>query len=174
MRWRNRYLLLILPALLVRYALDSRQDVGSRDRDEQETIAAAHTAPPAVVSRSAPVEPPLTAALPPLAASQPQLEPSHPLTVERELIQHELQLIGALNDALDLRDAARMRMLIDSYREFHPDDEHQLQEGYERLADCLEFPGGASRSEAQVYYDQARASPLRRFIRRLCLEPDGA
>jgi len=103
---------------------------------------------------------------------EPAAEHPHPITPERELIQHELQLIGALNDALDLRDAARMRTLIDSYREFHPGDAERLQEGYERLADCIELADDGSRALAQSYYLSARASPLRRFIRLLCLTTD--
>jgi hypothetical protein len=98
----------------------------------------------------------------------------HPLTPEREDIQHELRLIGALNDALDLGDATQMRKLIATYREHHPNDENKLQLGYERLADCLEQPGEASRTAAQQYYDQERASTLRRYIRRTCLESPAA
>lgn len=95
----------------------------------------------------------------------------HPVTAERERMQHELQLIGALNDALDVGDADRMRMLVDIYREYHPEDPNQLQRGYELLSDCLESVEHA-RPAARAYYDEARASPLRRFVRRLCLEPE--
>jgi hypothetical protein len=99
-------------------------------------------------------------------------DPAHPIDAERMQLQRELQLIGALNDAFDLQDVSSMRRLIEQYRATQPDDVHRLQEGYERLADCLASPGEASRAKAQRYYDEARASTLRRYIRRACLEPE--
>lgn len=95
---------------------------------------------------------------------------AHPITAEHVQLQTELQLIGALNDALDLHDVSAMRRLITKYREHDPSDEHRLQAGYERIADCLQYPGAASRESAQRYYDQERASTLRRYVRRACFE----
>lgn len=106
----------------------------------------------------------------PVAAHAGEQHP-HPLTPERDEIQHENRLIQALNDAMDLRDPARIRQMLETYRQVHGTDEHDLQDGYERIADCLEFPGPAARAEAQRYYDAKRASTLRRFVRRYCLEP---
>lgn len=97
-------------------------------------------------------------------------ETPHPLDGERARIQHELQLIGALNDALDRGDAAHMRTLLALYREHDSNDVERLQEGYAVVADCLEKPGEASRRAAQAFYDEARASTLRRYVRRSCLE----
>jgi hypothetical protein len=106
-----------------------------------------------------------------LAAASPTAdEHPHPLTPAHVRLQRELQLIGALNDAVDLADAARVRELVARYREHDPTDEHGLQVGYERIADCLERPGEATRALAQEYYDRERASTLRRYIRRHCLE----
>jgi hypothetical protein len=105
-----------------------------------------------------------------LAAASPAPDGvAHPLTPERARLQRELQLIGALNDAVDLADGARVRELVARYREHDPSDEHGLQGGYEQIADCLEHPGEATRARAQTYYDRERASTLRRYIRRHCL-----
>jgi hypothetical protein len=94
----------------------------------------------------------------------------HPITPERVALQRELQLIAALNDALDLRDAASMRSLLADYRAHDPRDQNELQAGYACLIDCIEAPGDASRAAAETYYETYRASTLRRFVRRICLE----
>ena len=94
----------------------------------------------------------------------------HPITKEHETIQHQLQLVAALNDAFDRHVITSLRRLIERYREADPQDENALRAGYERLADCLQYPGQASRASAQAYYDTERASTLRRYIRRACLE----
>jgi hypothetical protein len=61
------------------------------------------------------------------------------------------------------------------YDEAEPDDPQQLREGFERIVDCLAAQDlqarADARANAQRYYDQARASTLRRSIRRHCLEP---
>jgi hypothetical protein len=124
---------------------------------------------------------PLEAAAP--AAPQPQVateqaadpEPNrdlhpHPLTPERNRLQRELQLVAALNDAMDVHDVPAMRRLIALYMEHDPTDEHRMQAGYAAIADCLQYPGDPSRARAQRYYDTERASTLRRYVRRNCLE----
>ena len=110
---------------------------------------------------------------PPRPPPQSDMRP-HPITPEHVRLQQQLQLVGALNDALDLQDGPRMRELIARYRQRDPQDENALAQGYERLADCLERPGAAARAAAQEYYDRERASTLRRYIRRTCLEPTGS
>lgn len=94
----------------------------------------------------------------------------HPLTGERIRIQQQNQMIQALNDAMDLGDAERMRQLIPIYAELDPEDENALRAGYEVIADCIEHPGEASLAAAHRYYDEKRASTLRRFVRRHCFE----
>lgn len=94
----------------------------------------------------------------------------HPLDEARRALAFEQQLIGALNDAMDLSDASAMRSLIARYREHVPADENKLAAGYERIADCLEQPGDTSRAAAHDYYDRERASTLRRYVRRHCFE----
>jgi hypothetical protein len=101
--------------------------------------------------------------------------PSHPLTPEHERLRGQQALVAQLNDALDLRDAVAMRRLLERYESEDPEDPQRLIEGYERIADCIEQAGAAgladARANAQRYYDEARASSLRRYVRRVCLEP---
>jgi hypothetical protein len=94
----------------------------------------------------------------------------HPLTPQHERIFHENNLIGDLNGAMDVKDAAGLRRLLKQYRDEFPEDAHVLQDGYELIADCLEHPGPETRSKAQRYYDEQLDSGLRRYIRRHCLE----
>ena len=94
----------------------------------------------------------------------------HPITPERERIQHENQLIGAMNDAMDLGDGPKLRIILNRYRDEYPEDPNQLQEGYRIVADCLEHPGLATRAAGQRYYDRERGSILRLFVGRHCLE----
>jgi hypothetical protein len=104
------------------------------------------------------------------AASAERQPPSHPITPTHERIFRENHLIGQLQGAIDVEDAAGIRKLLKQYREEYPADEHLLQEGYERIADCLEHPSEASRAEAQRWYDENRASSARRAVRLICLE----
>lgn len=97
-------------------------------------------------------------------------ETAHPTDGERARLQYELQLVGALNDALDCGDAHHLRTLVELHRRHDPRDLERMQEGYTRLADCLEFKGEAAREAGARFYEQARASTLRRFVRRICLE----
>jgi len=94
----------------------------------------------------------------------------HPLTPAHARIYRENRLIGALNGALDVRDAAGMRRLLASYRAEYPEDPNALFEGYAIIADCLEHPGDVSAGAARRYYARETASTLRRYVRRICWE----
>jgi hypothetical protein len=94
----------------------------------------------------------------------------HPLTPQHERIFRENNLIGSLNGAMDVKDAAGLRALLKQYRDEYPEDAHVLQDGYELIANCLERPGIETRAVAQRYYDEQLDSGLRRYIRRHCLE----
>jgi hypothetical protein len=94
----------------------------------------------------------------------------HPLTPQHQRIFRENNLIGDLNGAMDVKDAAGLRALLTQYREEYPEDAHVLQDGYALIADCLERPGPETRATAQRYYDEQLDSGLRRYIRRHCLE----
>jgi hypothetical protein len=78
-------------------------------------------------------------------------------------------IVGAMNDAMDLEDGARLRQILAVYRERFPEDPSQLQEGYGVIADCLERPSADARAAAQRYYDEERGSILRLFVGRHCL-----
>jgi hypothetical protein len=94
----------------------------------------------------------------------------HPITPAHRRIFRENNLIGSLNGAMDVKDAAGLRRLLARYREEYPEDGHVLQQGYALIAECLERPGPETRALAQRYYDQQLDSGLRRYIRRHCLE----
>jgi hypothetical protein len=94
----------------------------------------------------------------------------HPITPQHERIFRENNLIGQLNGAMDVKDAAGLRKLLRQYRDEYPEDAHVLQDGYELIANCLERPRPEARAAAQRYYDTQLDSGLRRYIRRHCLE----
>jgi len=94
----------------------------------------------------------------------------HPLSPQHQRIFRENNLIGDLNGAMDVKDAAGLRALLTAYREEYPEDAHVLQDGYALIADCIERPGAETRAAAQRYYDEQLDSGLRRYIRRHCLE----
>jgi hypothetical protein len=96
----------------------------------------------------------------------------HPHTPIHERIYRENNLKGQLDGAMDVKDAAGMRRLLAEYRDQYPEDAHYLQEGYGLIADCIEHPSDATRSAAERYYQDHRASLLRRYVRRHCLQPD--
>lgn len=103
----------------------------------------------------------------------PSRPPSHPLSAEHRRIRRENGLIRRLNDALDMADAETMRALLDEYEQVAPDDPNAMRSGYAVLADCLEQTDDEVVARAQAYYDTERASTLRRFVRRTCLESNG-
>jgi hypothetical protein len=112
---------------------------------------------------------PLVAAPPVDEVATEPMHP-HPITPERERIQGENRLIGAMNDAMDLSDGPSLRKILDEYRHGYPEDPSGLQAGYAIVADCLERPGTESRAAAARYFETERGSILRRFVARHCLE----
>jgi hypothetical protein len=94
----------------------------------------------------------------------------HPITPTHERIFHENNLIGDLNGAMEVKDAAGLRRLLKQYRDEYPEDAHVLQDGYQLVANCLDQPGRETHAVAQRYYDEQLDSGLRRYIRRYCLE----
>lgn len=95
----------------------------------------------------------------------------HPITPQHRRIFRENALVSGLHDALDARDTVALRRLLGEYRDEYPEDEQQLQRGFELLAQCLEHPDRADiQVQARRYWETERASTLRRHVRRLCLE----
>jgi hypothetical protein len=94
----------------------------------------------------------------------------HPITPAHERIYRENNLVGALNLAVDLKDAPRIRELVAQYRAEYPEDDHRLQGGYAIIADCLDQPGEQTRARAQHFWETEIRSQTRRYVRRHCLE----
>ena len=137
------------------------------------------TEPATVPAAPTPPAPVLNASVAPPRAEQPadgdvEEDPHpHPLTPERDQLQWELQLVGALNDAVDLAHPDRIRAVLEVYRREFTEDPNAMQAGYQVIADCLELPGPTSLAAARRYYREHRASTLRRFVRRHCFEREG-
>jgi phytoene dehydrogenase-like protein len=98
----------------------------------------------------------------------------HPITDAHERIYRENNLVAALNLAVDLEDAARLRELVAQYRTEYPEDEHRLQEGYAIIADCLERLDASVQARARRFWETELRSQTRRYVRRLCLEESDA
>ena len=97
------------------------------------------------------------------------LRPSHPLTPRHARIYREINLIGAMEGAMDVRDGRGLRHLLQQYQSEFPEDPNQLQEGYGIIANCLEHPSPEATAAGQQYYDRERGSTLRRFVARYCM-----
>jgi hypothetical protein len=98
----------------------------------------------------------------------------HPITPAHQRIYRENNLVGALNLAVDLEDARRIREVLGQYESEYPEDAHRLQQGYAIIADCLEQLDDATRERAQRFWSTEIRSQTRRYVRRYCLERDRA
>jgi hypothetical protein len=94
----------------------------------------------------------------------------HPITPQHKRIFRENALLFQLNEAVDGKEAPRLRELLKQYRDEYPDDPQDMQKGYALIADCLEHPSEDTRAAAQRFYDEEIASTLRRFVMRHCLQ----
>jgi hypothetical protein len=94
----------------------------------------------------------------------------HPITPEHRRIFAENSTLGALSGAMDQGDYVALRRMNASYRQEYPEDEHDVQQGYELIADCLEERTPQRIAAARSFWQTHRASMLRRHIRRHCLE----
>jgi len=109
------------------------------------------------------------------AAAEPAKGPEpgehpHPITPAHERIFRENNLVGALNLAVDLEDATKLRELVAQYRAEYPEDAHRLQAGYALIADCLAQLDSQTRERAQRFWETQISSQTRRYVRRYCLE----
>lgn len=142
----------------------------------QSPLTAAHPLAPKLGAPKPEPEPSML--LPPHALALQRRAPAnaqadehpHPISAEHVRLRTERQLIAAMNDALDLRDGAKLRTLVERYAEDAQEDSEHLQQGYRQLAECIQNPGPDTTRVARAYYENERASVLRRYIRRLCLE----
>jgi hypothetical protein len=94
----------------------------------------------------------------------------HPLTPEHARLFRENQLFAAISSAVDQKDAARLRALLQAYAQEYPEDPQQVQRGFAVIADCIERPGEAATAAARAYDDRNRGSLVRRHLRRHCFE----
>jgi hypothetical protein len=94
----------------------------------------------------------------------------HPLSAAHQRIFAENARVAELNSAMDRGDYAALRELDARYREAYPEDEHALQQGYELIADCMERLTPARVDAARRFWRERRASSLRRYVRRYCLQ----
>jgi hypothetical protein len=102
--------------------------------------------------------------------SEPELEHPHPITPELERIFEENNRVGAMNGAMESGDFEALRRLNAEYRRDYPEDDHVLQDGYDLIADCLEQRTPEVIAAARRFWSTRRASALRRYVRRHCLE----
>jgi len=92
----------------------------------------------------------------------------HPIDATRLRIYRENNLIGAMNQAMDLGRALELRELNAQYREEYPEDENNLQRAYDLIADCQEELTDERQAAAREFWKKYRSSQLRRFVRRHC------
>lgn len=92
----------------------------------------------------------------------------HPIDDTRRRIYRENNLIGTMNQAMDLGRYEELRTLNAQYREDYPEDEHVLQAAYDLIADCQEGLSAERQARAREFWKQHRSSQLRRFVRRHC------
>lgn len=94
----------------------------------------------------------------------------HPITEKHRRIFEENNRIGAMSGAMDQGDFAALRRMNADYRRDYPEDDNDLQEGYDLIADCLEERTPRAIEAARGFWQTHRASALRRYVRRHCLE----
>jgi hypothetical protein len=95
----------------------------------------------------------------------------HPITDQHKRIFRENAYLYQLNEAMDGKEVPRLRRLLEQYRDDFPDDPHDMQRGYQLIADCQEFANDpAIRQRAETYFATEISSTLRRFVRRHCLQ----
>jgi hypothetical protein len=94
----------------------------------------------------------------------------HPITPRHRRIFEENNRLGAMDGAMDQGDFVALRRMNAQYRKDYPEDDHDLQEGYDRIADCLEERTPQTIEAGRRFWQTHRASTLRRHVRRHCLE----
>ncbi|HTV20164.1 MAG TPA: hypothetical protein VMG12_15880 [Polyangiaceae bacterium] len=121
---------------------------------------------------SEPREPEVTSAVAPPQRDHDVDETGHPhpITAKHRRIFEENNRIGAMDGAMDQGDFAALRRMNADYRRDYPEDDHDLQQGYDLIADCLEARTPHAVTAARAFWQEHRASALRRYVRRHCLE----
>ena len=109
---------------------------------------------------------------PPGSSTAPTALPDvpHPLTSAHRRLFHQNALREQLALALDRRDLPSGRRLLVEYEAASPSDPMKIAEGYRLLFDCLDQPSAEAVRRARAFYERETASPLRKSLRRQCLE----
>jgi hypothetical protein len=101
-----------------------------------------------------------------------ELRQPHAITPQHLRIFEENNRIAALNGAMDRGDVVALRRMNAAYRRDYAEDAHVLAEGYDLIADCLEQRTTQVVASARRFWERERASSLRRYVRRHCLESE--
>lgn len=134
---------------------------------------------PTLPNRPLPVSEPLPPQRLVAIGKPPQRDPlydldvePHPHSVEREVMTEQHALFDAVGEAIERKNYRGARGLLAEHAARFGGDEgwHQHRVGYERALDCVESPGADSRARGAEYVANERLSPLRRRVRRTCLE----
>jgi hypothetical protein len=150
---------------------------------EDETAPAPVAAPPPVAPRRPPepARPPAPESeevitsdgLPIMPARGEATGPSHPhpITPMHQRLFGENRLVGAIEGAMEVKDTAGMRRLLEKYRREYPEDDQESQDGYAIIADCIDHPGAGTRASAERWIGSHNGSPVKRYVLRHCIEP---
>jgi hypothetical protein len=101
-----------------------------------------------------------------------ELGQPHAITPQHLRIFEENNRIAALNGAMDRGDVVALRRMNAAYRRDYAEDAHFLADGYDLIADCLEQRTAQVVASARRFWERERASSLRRYVRRHCLESE--
>jgi hypothetical protein len=150
---------------------------------EEEPAAAPVAAPAPVVPRPAPepARPPApdpeevitSDGLPIMPVRGEASGPSHPhpITPQHLRLFAENRFVAGIEGAMEIKDTAGMRRLLEKYRRDYPEDAQESQDGYAIIADCIDHPGADGRATAERWLDSHNGSPVKRFVLRYCIEP---
>jgi len=95
---------------------------------------------------------------------------AHPITAEHLRLYREDDLQGAAWQALRKRDFQAARQLVATHQAEYRDSKAHIDEGLLLLADCMQSPSAENKARARAFYDEKTYSPMRRRLRRGCLE----
>jgi hypothetical protein len=162
-----------------RPSIGKQQPLASPERGNETAPQPANAAPPAVAPTSLVPSAPSPAApgaallaTPPAESTGADLIQPHPITRESAALMQQRHTFEDVKVKLRARDFASARSLIRDNRQTNdantwPD----FEAGYTLIADCLERPSDETRQRAATFIETHRVSPLRRQVRRACLDP---
>lgn len=93
----------------------------------------------------------------------------HPITEEHLDLFAENEIFAEILGALDVQDLEGLKELSPKYR-LHSPEKYVVQNGLDLIINCMSNKTASAIYSAQSYYDTEKASRLRRYVRRFCLE----